>query len=172
MNSASLVIHHAATAMMIVQVHALHVELKMTNTCCSCTRVSAWHPVRVASLQTLETMNANFAMAPAEAVLGLHHLSASLVIREGFFLVVVLVYVSCIALKVSYSSACVLGCHLTTASKCNYFHQVKMFQAVRNIACNPNTKSVHYFLLPIWCHRLLWYTDTNALTSIPFCYPQ
>ena len=128
MNSATLVIHHAATAMMTVQVHAPHVELKMTNSCCSCTRVSAWHPVRVASLQTLETMNANFVMAPVEVVLVLHHLSASLVIREGFFSVVVLVSVSYIALKVSYSSACVLGCHLTTASSCNYFHQVKSFK--------------------------------------------
>lgn len=101
MNSATLVIHHAATAMMTVQVHAPHVELKMTNSCCSCTRVSAWHPVRVASLQTLETMNANFVMAPVEVVLVLHHLSASLVIREGFFSVVVLVSVSYIALKAS-----------------------------------------------------------------------
>ena len=128
MKSASLVIHHAATALMTVQVHAPHVELKMTNSCCSCTRVSAWHPVRVASLQTLETMNAKFVMAHVEAVLVLHHLSASLVIREGFFSVVVLVYVSCIALKVSYSSACVLGCHLTTARSFNYFHQVKCFK--------------------------------------------
>lgn len=128
MNSASLVIHHAATAMMTVQVHAPHVELKMTNSCCSCTRVSAWHPVRVASLQTLETMNANIVMAPAAAVLVLHHLSASLVIREGFFSVVVLVYVSYIALKVSYSSACVPGCHLTTACSCNYFSGVKCFR--------------------------------------------
>ena len=48
----------------------------------------------------------------------------------------------------------------------------EMFQAVRNISCNPNAKSVHFFLLPFWCHWLLWYTDTNALTSRPFCYPQ
>lgn len=125
MNSVSLVIHHAATAMVTVQVHAQRVELKMANSCCSCTRVSAWPLAQVPSLQTQETMNANFVMPAAAAVLVLHHLSASLVIREGF-LIVVLVYVSYIALKVSYSSACVLGCHLTTFT--NYFCHVKCFK--------------------------------------------
>lgn len=85
MGSVSFVIRHALPAMVGVQAHAQNVELKITISCYFCIRVSARPLVRVPSMETPATRNANLVMPLAAAVLGLHHLSARLVVREGFY---------------------------------------------------------------------------------------
>lgn len=98
--SASLVIHLAKIAMMGVQAHAQNAEPKMTISCYFCTRVNARLLVQVVSMETQVARSVNHAMPLVEAVLVLLHLSAHLVVREGFFLAALLAHVYQIALKV------------------------------------------------------------------------
>jgi len=100
-DNASLVIHHVITAMMGVQAHAQNAELKVTDRCCFCTRVSARLLVPVASLEKTAVKNANLVMQLAAVVLVLHHLSASLVVRGFFCWVPQLVYACQLVLKVN-----------------------------------------------------------------------
>jgi len=100
-DNASLVIHHVITAMMGVQAHAQNAELKVTDRCCFCTRVSARLLVPVASLEKTAVKNANLVMQLAAVVLVLHHLSASLVVRGFFCWVPQLVYACQLVLKAS-----------------------------------------------------------------------
>ena len=102
-DNASLVIHHAVTAMMGVPARAQNAGPKMTDSCYFCTRVSARLLVQMAFMVKLVARNVNLVMPPVAAVLVLCHLSARLVVRECFCLALLLAHVCHTALKVSHN---------------------------------------------------------------------